>query len=107
MTTAAAAWEVLQNTLATTTPSCEGDPRFTAETGDHDAALRKICDSCPVQQQCAEYARAEHRHRVWGVYGGIIRRTKPQVHPRRRASDTDLRRLSKTMVQSECVRVQL
>lgn len=85
---ATAAWAELSAALMVHEPSCRDDDRFTAETGEHDAVLRKICEACPVQQQCSEYARAEHRHRVWGFYGGIIRRTKPQAHPRRRASDS-------------------
>ncbi|MBT2485633.1 MULTISPECIES: WhiB family transcriptional regulator [unclassified Microbacterium] len=83
---AATAWQALQIALTANTPSCNGDERFISETADHDAVLRKICDSCPVLVQCSEYGKAEHRHRVWGVYGGVIRRTKPQANPRRRTA---------------------
>lgn len=82
---ASSSWKALRDALAVHEPSCTGDERFTAETGEHDAALRKICAACPVQQQCFEYAKAEHRHRVWGVYGGIIRRTTPQIRERQSA----------------------
>lgn len=79
----ATAWAALQDALKSSVPSCEDDPRFTGDSAEDDDALRTICNSCPVQQQCAAYAKTEHRHRVWGFYGGVIRRTKPQVRHRR------------------------
>lgn len=84
---AATAWRDLQDALAINTPLCEGDERFTAETGEHDAVLRTICAACPIQSRCADYARAaRHNGGVWGFYGGLARRSQPQVRDRRRAS---------------------
>ncbi len=81
----ATAWRDLQNALAIKTPLCAGDARFTAETSEHDAALRKICAQCPLQQQCRAYARTAPRNGTWGLYGGLVRRTEPQVRERRAA----------------------
>ena len=77
------AWVALQNALAVNSPLCEGDERFTSEDGEHDAALRKICASCPVRQECADYARSAPRNGAWGYFSGIVRRTQPQVRTRR------------------------
>ncbi|WP_350352502.1 WhiB family transcriptional regulator [Microbacterium sp. A8/3-1] len=91
------AWRALQDALATDPPSCEGDERFTAETSEHDAVLRTICARCPVQQQCADFARTAHIYRLWGYFGGVVRRTEPKARDRRRhGSNTDRDRLSET-----------
>lgn len=81
----ATAWAALQDALTSSVPSCEGDPRFTAETSEHDAALRKICAGCPVREQCRDFAKVAPRNQTWGYFGGIIRRTTPQIRERRSA----------------------
>ena len=89
MTRAAAAWAELNEALLSHEPSCDGDPRFTAESDEHDAVLRTICARCPVQQQCADYARAVPTGGAWGYFGGVVRRVSPQMrYPRGRARPT-------------------
>lgn len=82
------AWADLQQALRSNDPACAGDPRFTSETGEHDADLREICAGCPVQQQCADYARTAPRNSTWGYFSGIVRRTNPQVRIRRSGGTT-------------------
>ncbi|MFD2674811.1 WhiB family transcriptional regulator [Gulosibacter bifidus] len=36
--------------------NCTGDPRFTAD-GTHVNELKPICETCPVQPECCQYAR--------------------------------------------------
>lgn len=78
-------WRALQEALAVSKPKCEDDSRFTSETSEHDAILRKICAGCPVLDQCADYARNAPRNGTWGFFGGVVRRTQPQVRERRSA----------------------
>ncbi|WP_426181858.1 WhiB family transcriptional regulator [Microbacterium sp. TWP3-1-2b2] len=85
MSSSETAWQALQDALAVSTPLCVGDSRFTSESNEHDATLRKICARCPIQQQCINYARNAPRNGVWGLYGGVVRRTQPQVKERRAA----------------------
>ncbi|WP_191621874.1 WhiB family transcriptional regulator [Microbacterium caowuchunii] len=73
------AWDDLQWALAKGDPACKNDGRFTAESGEHDAVLREVCERCPVLQQCRSFARSAPRNRTWGYFGGLVRRTKPQV----------------------------
>jgi WhiB family redox-sensing transcriptional regulator len=44
------------------------DPEiFYVEKGGSSAEAKAICRSCPVQEQCLEYAIEHHeRHGVWG-----------------------------------------
>lgn len=87
MSAAATAWQALRDALKRAEPACMGDDRFTADTSDHDAVLREICAACPIQPQCRDYGKVAPRNGAWGFYGGVVRRTKPQMRPRRRASD--------------------
>lgn len=83
---AGTAWQALQDALSLAEPACMGDDRFTADDGAHDAALREICAGCPVREQCRDFAKVAPRNQSWGFWGGVIRRTKPQVRLRRGAS---------------------
>lgn len=94
---ASTTWTALRDALAVNTPLCAGDARFTAETSEHDAALRRICAQCPILEHCRTYARTAPRNGTWGFFGGVVRRTQPQVRERRRASVSDLDRLSEVV----------
>lgn len=63
--------------------ACEGlDPDlFFAERGESIALAREICNGCPVQAECLDYAL---RHRItYGVWGGLSERQRRRL--RRRA----------------------
>ncbi|WP_295844889.1 WhiB family transcriptional regulator [uncultured Microbacterium sp.] len=72
--TVAQAYAALTEALGTTTPSCVGDDRFTAD--DSDARqLVPICRSCPLFDPCRDLALANPAGPVFGVLGGLVRRT--------------------------------
>lgn len=66
----AAAWTNLTRALQTTTPSCEGDSRFTSDDTTDDDALRVMCISCPVLAECRAYATYTRQHRIAGYWAG-------------------------------------
>ena len=72
MSKAATAWAALQDALATQTPRCEGDDRFISDEPDTHA-LWTICQACPVQAACGDYARAAPRAGIAGYWAGYAR----------------------------------
>ena len=60
MTHASDAYTRLTLAMEQQTPSCDGIDAFTSDTLDREdrANLAAICADCPLQVQCAEYARA-------------------------------------------------
>lgn len=71
----------LQHTLERQAPACEDDARFTTDAHElpagTSAALRAVCESCPVWEPCEAYARAASP--AGGFWAGIsypVRRTK-------------------------------
>lgn len=82
------AWQALSGALATATPPCAGDDRFTSDSNEHDPALRQLCAGCPIREQCREYGKTAPRGRAWGFYGGVVRRVMPQARTRAREAAT-------------------
>jgi hypothetical protein len=74
MTKTETAWAELQDAMAIVDPSCRNDPRFTAETKEHDADLLAICAGCPLVDPCSTYARTANITQLFGYYGGVVRR---------------------------------
>lgn len=64
--------------------ACKGiDPIIFYPASDEDAAAAKaVCDMCPVQLDCLEYAIASREHD--GVWGGHTERERQRIIRRRR-----------------------
>ena len=55
---------------------------FFAEKGDSYRAAVAVCDACPVQAECLEYALAVERgieRETYGVWGGLTPRQRVQL----------------------------
>jgi WhiB family redox-sensing transcriptional regulator len=66
---------------ADSNPPCqETDPEaFFAEQGDWGSIrqAKKLCETCPVQQECGEYAIAAFE--PYGVWGGLSARERTKI----------------------------
>lgn len=72
--TVAQAYSALVEALGTTTPSCVGDDRFTSESAD-PRPLVAVCRACPVLVPCRDVALASTSGPIFGIVGGLVRRT--------------------------------
>lgn len=72
--TTAQAYSALTETLSATEPSCSGDDRFTDDTADPQP-LVAICRQCPLIEPCRDLALASYAGPVFGIVGGLVRRT--------------------------------
>ncbi|WP_154096513.1 hypothetical protein [Microbacterium testaceum] len=72
--TIAEAFSALTDALGTTTPSCAGDDRFTCDDGPVEP-LVTICKACPLLGPCRDVALAAYAGPIFGVVGGMVRRT--------------------------------
>lgn len=76
---ASAAWSELSRALLVHEPACADDLRF-VDDGRSDAAnrdLMPICQSCPVQVECAAYAASASRNSIIGYWAGRRRGVRP------------------------------
>lgn len=72
------------NDAACTMPEGVLNPLFYAEDQKLQASARRICNSCPVRDDCLEYAlenRIDH-----GMWGGVSERGRRRLLKQRRAN---------------------
>lgn len=72
-TVADPAYRALHDACERTPPPCTGDERFTADEPSalEVAYMRSLCNRCPVQGLCADYARASRP--TGGFWAGRLR----------------------------------
>lgn len=56
-----------------------GTEAFFPDSSADILAAKKVCDTCPLLEQCRQYART---HRVYGVWGGTLYRERVTVEAR-------------------------
>lgn len=72
------------NEAACQVPGGGLNPLFYSEEAKTQAAARKICNGCPVQEDCLEYALQERIDA--GMWGGVSERGRRRLLKQRRAN---------------------
>lgn len=63
----------------------DADPdAFFPEKGGDIRAAKRICDQCPIEEECLEWALAHPEDAKWGVWGGVGERQRKKINRRRR-----------------------
>jgi WhiB family redox-sensing transcriptional regulator len=55
---------------------------FYPQSGRRPLEALRLCATCPVKDECLEYALENHQH--WGVWGGMTERQRFEEKRRRR-----------------------